>query len=76
MKLLDNIAYAKKLVDFSKINIQNYQQARESISDAQESQKAQTIIENVTCNFPNITTTDGLQKAILDLPRIALQRKK
>ena len=76
MKLLDNIAYAKKLVDVSKINIQNYQQARESISDAQESQKAQTIIENVTCNFPNITTTDGLQKAILDLPRIALQRKK
>ena len=76
MKLLDNIAYAKKLVDVSKINIQNYQQACESISDAQESQKAQTIIENVTCNFPNITTTDGLQKAILDLPRIALQRKK
>ena len=35
-----------------------------------------TVINGVTCNFPNITTTEGLQKAILDLPRIALQRKK
>ena len=35
-----------------------------------------TVINGITCNFPNITTTEGLQKAILDLPRIALQRKK
>lgn len=34
-----------------------------------------TIISKVECVFPNITTTDGLQKAILDLPRIALQKK-
>ena len=31
-------------------------------------------IGNLT--FPNITTPDGLQKAILDLPRIAMQYKK
>jgi hypothetical protein len=35
-----------------------------------------TVIHSVTCNFPNITTTDGLQKAILELPRLALQKKK
>ena len=34
-----------------------------------------TIISKVECIFPNITTTDGLQKALLDLPRLALQKK-
>ena len=35
-----------------------------------------TIIQKVECIFPNINTTDGLQKAILELPRLALQTKK
>ena len=34
-----------------------------------------TTISKVECVFPNITTTDGLQKAILDLPMLALQKK-
>ena len=34
----------------------------------------QTIISKVECVFPNITTTDGLQQAILELPRLALQK--
>ena len=34
-----------------------------------------TIIDKVECVFPNISTTDGLQRAILDLPRLALQQK-
>ena len=63
----------KIAIDVSKFDIQNYQKLRSSIVDGKNNQ---TIIQSVTCNFPNITTTDGLQKAILDLPRIALQRKK
>lgn len=34
-----------------------------------------TIINKVECVFPNITSTDGLQQAILQLPRLALQNK-
>ena len=34
-----------------------------------------TVISKVECVFPNITSTDGLQKAILELPRLALQNK-
>lgn len=34
-----------------------------------------TVIHNVNCNFPNINSTDGLQQAILQLPRLALQNK-
>ena len=34
-----------------------------------------TVISKVECVFPNITSTDGLQKAILELPRLALQKK-
>lgn len=34
----------------------------------------QNIIDKVECIFPNITTTDGLQEAILELPRLALQK--
>lgn len=34
-----------------------------------------TIINKVECVFPNIASTDGLQKAILELPRLALQKK-
>lgn len=35
-----------------------------------------TIISKVECVFPNITSTDGLQKAILELPRLALQKNQ
>ena len=34
-----------------------------------------TVINKVECVFPNINSTDGLQKAILELPRLALQSK-
>lgn len=34
-----------------------------------------TVINKVECVFPNINSTDGLQKAILELPRLALQKK-
>ena len=43
---------------------------------AAEGQSASTVISKVECVFPNITTTDGLQRAILELPRLALQKKK
>ena len=34
-----------------------------------------TVINKVECVFPNINSTDGLQRAILELPRLALQNK-
>ena len=73
MKLLDNIQSVNKLIDVSKVNIQNYQPVNGSgVND----KTSQTVIGSVTCNFPSITTTDGLQKAILELPRLALQQKQ
>lgn len=72
MKLLDNIESANKLIDVSKVNIQNYRQLGSSLNTNQE---PTTVIQSVSCNFPNITTTDGLQQAILALPRLARQQK-
>ena len=44
------------------------------VSGSSTSQNS-TVISKVECVFPNINSTDGLQKAILDLPRLALQNK-
>ena len=72
MNLLDNIKTANKLIDVSKVSIQNYHQiGNNGIGD----KTSQTIINGVSCNFPNITTTNGLQKAILELPNLARQQK-
>lgn len=39
------------------------------------SSNSSMAISKVECVFPNITSTEGLQKAILELPRLALQKK-
>ena len=73
MKLLDNIQSVNKLIDVSKVSVQGYNQfGSTGIND----KASQTVINSVSCNFPNITTPDGLQKAILELPRLALQKKQ
>ena len=72
MQLLDNIESANKLIDVSKVNIQSYRHLGNTGIDDKASQ---TVINSVSCSFPSITTTDGLQQAILELPRIARQQK-
>lgn len=71
--LLDNIESINKLIDVSKFSLQNYQPLSNS---GINSNPSQTVINSVSCNFPSITTPDGLQKAILELPRLALQKKQ
>lgn len=71
-KLLDNIDSINNLIDVSKVNIPELRKINDINS---KSKGTQTIINGVTCNFPNVTTPDGIQKAILELPRLALQQK-
>jgi hypothetical protein len=70
-RLINNIESANKLVDIAKLNIQGYR----SNGLSSVNKDSQTVIHSVTCNFPSITTTDGLQRAILELPRLALHKK-
>jgi hypothetical protein len=70
-KLVNNIDSANKLVDIAKLNIQGYR----SNGLSGVNKDSQMVIHSVSCNFPSITSTDGLQRAILELPRLALQKK-
>lgn len=74
MKFLDNIDNLKKIIDVSKVSLSHFRLNKNNVEP--KSNEAQTVINGVTCVFPNITSSDGIQKAILDLPRVALQRKK
>lgn len=71
-KLLDNIDSINSLIDVSKVNMPELRKVNDINS---KSKGTQTIINGVTCNFPNVTTPDGIQEAILQLPRLALQQK-
>ena len=64
---LIKLANITKLAGFGNNNIGG-------VTNNSDSKKT-TIIDKVECIFPNINTTDGLQRAILDLPRLALQTK-
>ena len=72
-KLIKNIDSLNKLVDISKITIPNY---KNFAKDFNSNATSVIHINGVTCNFPAVTSPDGIQKAILELPRLALQRKK
>ena len=71
-QLVSKLPQLLKAVDITKLS--GYTQQINALKTA-DGKSMSTVIHSVTCNFPNVTTTDGLQKAILDLPRIALQRK-
>ena len=47
-----------------------------SLPAAKRNDGAGTVIEHVACNFPSVTSPDGIQKAILELPRLALQQRR
>ena len=72
-QLVSKLPELLKLVDITKVNggIGNY------IADLRGNvdKTLSTVISKVECIFPNITTTEGLQRAILELPRLALQQK-
>lgn len=61
-----------KAIDITKFN--GYSGIQSSSIKEKFDKTVQTIISKVECVFPNITTTDGLQQAILELPRLALQK--
>jgi TP901 family phage tail tape measure protein len=61
-----------KAVDVTKFN--GYAKQINTIKSS-NGDSSSTVISKVECVFPNITTTDGLQRAILELPRLALQKK-
>jgi TP901 family phage tail tape measure protein len=73
IKLLDNIDTFNKLIDISKISVPNFSNSNRDVNSKFGNQ---VMINGVTCNFPNITTTDGLRDAILSLPRLAMQQSK
>lgn len=72
LKLLKNLDNLNSIIDISKINIPKSKLIKDITS---KDKNGQTIINGVTCVFPNINSTEGLQQAILDLPRLALQQK-
>ena len=74
IKLLNNIDTLNKLIDISKVSIPNYKNINSNIKS--KDSNSQVVINGVNCNFPNVTSPDGIQKAILELPRLALQYKK
>ena len=72
-QLIAKLPELLKMVDITKYG--GYAQQIHNLKNA-NSNSDSTVIQKVECIFPHITTTDGLQKAILELPRIALQKKK
>jgi chromosome segregation ATPase len=72
-QLISKLPELLKLIDVTKVNggMSGYAANFKDNADKTLS----TIINKVECIFPNITTTEGLQKAILELPRLALQQK-
>ena len=72
-KLISNLPYLAKLIDITKFS--GFATNKIGGLNGGSRSGSATTINKVECVFPNITTTDGLQRAILDLPRLALQKK-
>lgn len=68
------IGYMPRLLEMFDVAKFNYKQ-RNAPNIYNSSEKRGVIINKVECVFPNVKGPDGIQKAILDLPRLALQTK-
>ena len=71
-QLIAKLPQLLKVVDITKFG--GVAKQISGISNGNEN-SISTVINKVECVFPNITSTEGLQKAILELPRLALQKK-
>lgn len=72
-QLVSKLPQLLKMVDISKFNVQAGGKTFNSRVNSDSANS--TVINKVECVFPNINSTDGLQQAILQLPRLALQKK-
>ncbi len=68
------VGYMPRLLEMFDVTKFNYKQ-RNSPNAYNSSEKRGMVINKVECVFPNVKSPDGIQKAILDLPRLALQTK-